>query len=702
MTKLWSKFLMSKPELQEALNELWTQIEAEKHATGELQPTCFFNVYHEEAVENGDCPDLVYTPVIKEDSNKTYQIDGYSLNAERGELHLVISDFHTSNELETIHKSTVDQLFRRAERFFDNARLPEFINRLEETSPAFEAAYPIYMNQSEIKRIRFIIFTNTRFATQSKTVESKNKEKRTYTYNIIDLNRFSEIQSAKVSEESLKIDFIELNSKGLPALAAHNEEGKYESYLVAMPGELLANIYGLYGARLLEQNVRTFLQARTKVNKGIINTLNKAPEMFFAYNNGLTVTASGVEIDKYQNSITVIRSIKNMQIVNGGQTTASILYAKDKSKIDLSKVFVQMKLTVIEPEQVDEVVPKISRYSNTQNKVNEADFFASHQFHVEMEKISRRLTTPIKAGELQRSKWFYERARGQYKDKKAYGTPAQRRKFEAEFPRYQMITKTDLAKYILSFEMEPHIVSRGAQKCFLEFADRIDKQWKNDPDQFNEGWFKHSVAKTILFRTCDKLVGNAEWYKEDRGYKAQIVTYTVAWLLNWARQKRKTIDLDQIWHNQELSSELKEYLPKIASFIAKEIKNAPSSVKNISEYCKQQACWHRISKLDFYIPERLFESFISIDEQNKRQHENKKTQKIDKGIELDRMLLAISGQVEDIIDFARKQDILTPEGSKGLTKVKNHNFKLTQKERRAVSELLKNLDELEYELPQML
>ena len=83
----------------------------------------------------------------------------------------------------------------------------------------------------------------------------------------------------------------------------------------------------------------------------------------------------------------VIDSIKDLQIVNGGQTTASLFHTRRSDKADLGEVFVQMKLTVIDDEKSEEVVPRISEFANTQNKVNAADFFSNHPFHVRMESF---------------------------------------------------------------------------------------------------------------------------------------------------------------------------------------------------------------------------------------------------------------------------------------------------------------------------
>ena len=221
---------------------------------------------------------------------------------------------------------------------------------------------------------------------------------------------------------SWRLDFAEMMGDGLPCLPAHLNSATYKSYLVVMPATVLAELYGKYGSRLLEQNVRSFLQVRGNVNKGIRATIMNDPEMFFAYNNGITATARDVENGKHANGIVIV-SLKDLQIVNGGQTTASLFHTHRKDKASLENIFVQMKLSVIDEEKSEEVVPRISEYANTQNKVNAADFFSNHPFHVRMEGFSRRLWAPAQQGAQRETKWFYESARGQYADAQSKLTP---------------------------------------------------------------------------------------------------------------------------------------------------------------------------------------------------------------------------------------------------------------------------------------
>ena len=446
-------------DLEKSYEEFWDELLLEAEANKELQATAFFDLYANLAAENGDCGDLEYCPVRKE-GPRGYQIDGYSIDTEIGELIIAICDFRDDRELQPLNSSNVETIFRKAERFLDYARQKEFVSKLEETSYEFQAAWMILSKVTLIKRIRIIIFSNGRLALRKNIVTTDEKDGVYFSFSILDFSRYVDILNSRTGSASIEIDLTELNSQPLPCLPAYSGSDQYASYLVAVPGKLLAEIYGMYGARLLEQNVRTFLQARTKVNKGIINTIKNVPAMFFAYNNGLTATASAVKTTQIKGGSLGITSMSDLQIVNGGQTIASILYGRDKEKANLDDVFVQMKLSVIDPEIIEDVVPKIARYANTQNRVSESDFFSSHPYHLEMEKISRRLPAPPREGSLAATKWFYERARGQYRDKQAYLPEGQRRKFQAEFPRDQLIVKTDLAKYETTFECAPHIVSR--------------------------------------------------------------------------------------------------------------------------------------------------------------------------------------------------------------------------------------------------
>jgi hypothetical protein len=452
-------------------------------------------------------------------------------------------------------------------------------------------------------------------------------------YHIWDISRFHRQHSSRGQKEALDIDFKELYGIGLSCLRANLGSDDYESYLVVISGEHLADLYGRYGARLLEQNVRSFLQARGKVNKGIRATIVSEPAMFFAYNNGITATAQDVKVVQTEKGLEISR-VKDLQIVNGGQTTASLFHTRRRDKASLSSVAVQMKLSVIDSEKIERVVPRISEYANTQNRVNAADFFSNHPFHMRIEDISRRLYAPAQQGEQRETKWFYERARGQYADAQAKLTAGEQRRFKAEYPRSQMFTKTDLAKYENVWDAHPKWVNRGAQKNFAQFAGRIGLDWKTDPDGFNEYYFRRLIARAILFRTTEKLVSAQTWYSG--GYRANIVAYTFALISNFCIERKLMFDFMKIWERQQVDHSTQEAL-KIAMKMVNDTLMMPrTNVVNISEWCKKDECWtvikHHCINLEHFLPDEFLASLRRAGEEKDIVKEAKKLQKGDNRI----------------------------------------------------------------------
>ena len=440
----------------------------------------------------------------------------------------------------------------------------------------------------------------------------------------------------------MEIDFVETFGAALPCLPAHVGSASYQSYLSVIPGEMLASLYGRYGARLLEQNVRSFLQARGKVNKGIRGTILNEPEMFFAFNNGITATAQAAETQTGEGGLEIVRLV-DLQIVNGGQTTASLFHTQRKDKASLDGVFVQMKLSIIPTESSEEIVPKISEYANTQNRVNAADFFSNHPFHIRIEEFSRRIWAPANQGAQRETKWFYERARGQYADAQSKLTKAGKKRFQAEYPKPQMFTKTDLAKFENVWDEDPKWVNLGAQKNFGRYAARIGKEWSQSPDRFNEWYYRRVVARAIVFRAVEKLVSAQPWY--NGGYRANIVAYSIAIIGELARRADKNIDFGKIWDIQGVPEPLEEALTQAAKYVNDDIIHPPEGISNISEWCKKEGCWMRLQEgldeLTDMLGEQLRRCLVSKDALAEREKSARKIQKIDDGIAAQREVLGI-------------------------------------------------------------
>ncbi|MEG3173065.1 AIPR family protein [Sphingomonas sp. ZB1N12] len=679
--------------LDEIFEDFRNELLLEADASGDLQADAFFNLYAAVASEAGEVIDLEHTPARREGGRNAWQVDGFAIDVDRGTLYVAICDFRSDPKLQTLNAGQIDSILRRVRNFIVQASDPTFINELEDTGAAFRAAYPIFSQPGAIRRVRIVIFSNARMSTKRAPQAAEEIMGRPVTYSVFDFGRYAEATSARSAPQPIEVNFLEIGAEPVPCLLASLGDD-YVSYLVALPGQLLADIYGLYGARLLEQNVRTFLQAKTKVNRGIIDTLRDSPEMFFAFNNGLTATASAVTTTRREDGQLAISSVRDLQIVNGGQTTASILYAKDRSRADLAGVHVQMKLSVVDPALVEELVPRISRYANTQNRISEADFFSSHPFHVAMEQISRRLGAPPKPGALSGSKWFYERARGQYRDAIAYATPAQKRKHELEFPRPQLIDKTDLAKFETTFEPRPDIVSRGAQKCFIHFAARTAERWRIAQAGYNEVWYRNACARALVFRWTDRSIGASQWYADDRGYKSQTVAYTLSWLVERAvKAGWAGLNLHPAWTSQDVPEELAQAIERLAPQVALAIRDAPTSTRNVGEYCKSEICWERLAKIDFDVPDLPEHLLLGKEEAREEGKAASAVQRIDYEVGFDTLLVQLTGKAELIRAVAAKRQLLSPKSSGALQKIARSQFAISPSERKALQNLFERLDE---------
>jgi hypothetical protein len=363
-----------------------------------------------------------------------------------------------------------------------------------------------------------------------------------------------------------------------------------------------------------------------KINKGIQATIRAEPDRFFVYNNGISATATSAVIEETSEGPRLI-SAKYLQIVNGGQTTASLHVAKRKDKVDLSEIHVPMKLSVVRAkntEMLDEMIQKVARYSNSQNKVSDADFFSNHPFHRAMERHSRNIPAPRTAGATFNTFWFYERARGQYVNAQGKMTLKEKKVFLLEHPRSQLMNKTDLAKFENSWRKLPHIVSRGAQKNFTCFADYVGKEYGVDGAKFdNEVYFKEVASKAILFRFVECLVSEAKksWYGGD--YRAQIVTYSIAKLVSVIDNEASgyVLNLNSVWAKQRVSTALSDQLEVIAKAVSVAITAPPVSNMNVGEWCKKEDCWNKVDGLSIQLSPALRTELLSKSEV-KRQHDD--------------------------------------------------------------------------------
>jgi len=471
--------------------------------------------------------------------------------------------------------------FQRVHGFLRRA-LEGFHTKMEESSDGFRVMKELYEARESLTTIRLFFVTDGIVRRLDLTEEQlPGVEVR---YVAWDLDKLSRLRVGH--REVIELDFVNDYHGAIPCLENSDPTGEYKTFLAFLPAPILARIYGEHGQRLLERNVRAFLQSRGKINRGLQKTLKEEPHRFLAYNNGLCCTAAEI---RYRDG--KLEWLKDFQIVNGGQTTASIHHALKKEKVDISQVMVQVKLTVLsDPAKISEIVPLISRYANSQNKVNGADFSANGKFHQLFEQLSRSVWAPANSGLQRGTHWYYERARGSYADDKSrQGTPSQQKRWAIENPPAQKFTKTDLAKYEHAWLGLPHFVCMGAEKNFNKLAERMEQEGEPLVDL---NYFRHLVAKAIFFRTAEKVFSSRDLV----GFRANSVAYSVAWL---SEHSGRRIDLERIWNEQRLSPALVEALGLVCEAAHEHITETEG---NPGERSKKIDFWLEFRELDIALP----------------------------------------------------------------------------------------------------
>lgn len=529
-----------------------------------------------------------------------HKINGYSLYENYETLDLFVTIYNGDSTIQNINKGDAEKTFDKVVKFFRNAIYKEYVNDIEESSEIFDLAQTL-SNVPEVKeyltRVNVFLITNGEVKADLKP--SKKIAGYPIFYKIIDINYLFNLSDN--SHVPIEINF-EKSGYRIPCIVNETNNNDYQSWLAIIPGIALADIYEQYGARLLEQNVRSFLQFTGKINKGIRNTILKEQHMFMAFNNGIAATAEEITITNLPDNLgKAISLVKDFQIVNGGQTTASIYHTWKKDKMDISNVFVPVKLTIVKNrDNFSEIVGRIAEYANTQNKVSASDLSSNRENHVLLEKLSRTIWAPPISGETHQTRWFFERSRGQYKNERIrFGvTPSKRKQFDKQNPRNQMFTKETLAKYLNSYEeayngkkmvIGPHIVVRGSQKNYAQF---LNYNFSVKPDNI---WFEDSIAKAILFSTAEKVYGVKPNAIGDMRYIT--VPYSIAWLGFKLDYK---LDFYKIWKEQCLSSTLKFKLHEIMTKIEEFIKQrAPGSL--YGEWAKKEECWDAVRNEKFNI-----------------------------------------------------------------------------------------------------
>lgn len=540
------------------------------------------------------------------------KINGFMYQEEVSTLSLYVVDYDIDFDesiLPEINKTAITELANKAKRFYTNSN--SIYHNSSEGLEFKELAKFINENRQEIDEVDIYVLTS-KFYLTNKPIEVSIPGVETVNIHVWDMDRIYRLSEAEQGMREFDIELEEEYGQAIEMMYVpkhSNSQSKYDfdCYIGYIPAKLLAELYDEWGPKLVERNVRSFLQARGGTNKGIRDTL-KDPvqrEMFVAYNNGISSVAKDGDIERIgDTNLYRISRITSWQIVNGGQTTASIHQAF-KSGVDLDGVFVQAKLTIIKvaaDEQdryllEDELVSKISEYANTQNKINKSDLLANTRFMSDIEKYSRSIWIPSQDNRKEESKWYFERARGQYMVDIGRRTKGKEQTaFKKAYPKDNVITKVELAKYFMSWEGYPHVSSKGGEEAFKQFMNLNAQYWKplEDEDGVSsikniEGdYYKLLISRKIINSYVTDIVSQMGL----KGYRANVIYYTVAML---AYLYGEQIDLMEIWNKQAVSDRWESTIRTIAQNALSFLKDSAGD-RNVTQWAKQVACWEEFKR----------------------------------------------------------------------------------------------------------
>lgn len=615
----------------------------------------------------GELTDPVIRPIQKRcRNNKIMAFDAYGFDASDKSFVLISNDFKDTADA-TLTRTELDTIRTRMLNFIQEAfdeRLQEYFDLTDEMLPVgrniarrMKKDYVDLDNDDSIDQIKLYIITNKTLSDKVTSLRCDDFLDKRVELNVWSIKRFYDLYQSGKDREPILIETDKYGIKGIPCIKAEMSGNlDYDAYLAIVPGYFLHSIYYDHGSRLLEGNVRAFLSNRGKINKGIRETIRKEPTKFFAYNNGIACTAAKITLSDDKRFIT---SMEDLQIINGGQTTASLTSAVIKDKLPLDNIFVPMKLTVVKNDDYDMMIQNISRYANSQNSVKNSDFFSNHPFHRVFEALSKKIPAPVSGDNVNNTFWYYERSRGKYDQEQFKITrKSEKEAFARRYPKSQLIKKEDLAKFFTCAELlRPDVVSKGGEKCMSFFAEYIDSQYQKTPEYFNDEFFKLAICYAILFKATDKIVKNSTWYISASYIKPFIVPYTISKIIV-NLPKGYCLDYDLIWRKQTLYPSLSCQIEKVAHATNEFIRNSVGSAR---EYCSKEETWKRYKEVSLSLDPQFVNDLISKEVMDERIQGEIKEKKLEKDVNwLVEIYNLGNSYWTDLLKEGMKRHILSP------------------------------------------
>ena len=569
-------------ELGHFLRETQAEVRAQMSDGSPFEEMVFSEVVMQHMAEIG----MTFEPVVchfqGRIGNAVLRLSGYAMSDDADQLDLFVSLYEGVDVPTLVPDSETKTAVEQCLRFLGQCAEGRMAPRLDPSSDVHSLALTIQEIYDGLEQVRVFVLTDR--VARSKSFKTREIGGKSVRLEVMDIERLHRHWSEGKPRDELVVDFTEVSGSPLPCVFVPGETDEYDYALTAVPGEALRFIYERFGARLLEANVRSFLSVKGKgVNAGIQNTLRTAPGHFMAYNNGIVLVADEMRLAPAVDGSPGIAWLKGMQIVNGGQTTASLFFAKKKfPETDLSKVRVPAKIIVMKIQDLakeEALVSDISRFANSQNAVRQSDLSANKPFHVDVERLSLTVYCPDGTG-----RWFYERAAGSYNTllSREGTTPAKLRALKDSVPSSRKITKTDLAKYLNAWAGLPDVVSLGSQKNFDRFMSAMTVP-EGDPPQPSPdvAGYKAMVAAAIIFKATQKLVRPMF-----QAFQANVAAYTVSIL---SSRLGARFDLDRVWTRQGVSQELLSQLSMWAREV-NEVLHRTAGGRMISEWAKKPEC----------------------------------------------------------------------------------------------------------------
>ena len=557
-------------------------------------------------------PELFYC--VNKDCTRPTEADYYKVNAfdyseSQGILDLFVTIYIDSDNLPELSKNKIEQAHNAMAHFLtkcvrDDRMFQKYIVEDPEIAEVVGTINEEFKNKN-VTLIRFFVLSNALLKVDynSPTEIIIGETEYDFEFNIWDISAIRNSEIAAQKDGAINIDFETEYANSIQCLEM-SENGGVKSYLAIMPAVILARVYKQYKTRLLNQNVRNYLGGTIKVNKGMAKTLREDPAMFFAYNNGISSTATGVGLREEGGKL-YITNVTNWQIVNGGQTTNTI-YSMYSRNFDLDNAYVTLKISEINFEDANkksQAISDIARYANSQTQIKESDLAANIDYMLKLDEISRSEWTPANSAR-KNTQWFFERMRGQYDNAKGEPRTKKAKDFVAQHPKKQRFTKTDISKWEMAWEMRPDIASKGGEQSFDFFHKTKLKDNKISVDRH---YFHHLIAKAIIYQS----IGDICKQNGIKGYINIICNYVLATL---AWKSRGNLDLDYVWNHQEIHPFLRTMIEQAVDVVNKYNMKLGQDGLNPTVKAKRDTFWKDITLRMVGLPE-LDKALLALNEE---------------------------------------------------------------------------------------